>query len=74
MSQPMIETVSIISLVGCGRILRSQGTCVARTVKRVHVRMAHFQLGSFLIGFVSHWARFELPSFLMICRIRNGKR
>ena len=38
------------------------------------VHMAHFQLGSFLIGFLSSWAQFDLQSFLMTCRIRNGKR
>ena len=35
----------------------------------VPVHMAHFQLGSFLSGLVSNWARFYLQSFLIICRI-----
>ena len=39
---------------------------------RVH--MARFQLGSFLIWLVSNWAPFELPSFLIVCRIMaSGK-
>ena len=38
------------------------------------VHVAHFQLGSFLIGPVSSWARFYLHSFPMTCRIRDGKR
>ena len=40
----------------------------------IELHMAHFQLGSFLIGLVSNWARFELHSFLMICRTRKDKR
>ena len=42
---------------------------IARDIVCLCVHMAHFQLGSFVIGLVSNWAQFELHSFLMICRI-----
>ena len=40
----------------------------------VRVHIAHFQLGSFLMGLVSNWAQFYAHAFLMDCRIINYKR